>query len=305
MQKLRVAMYPDANSLGRGVSGIHTVIRAYHRLADSINVEFVSYDSDYDISINHAGMYHKKQCDIAMLHGIYFTGEYSAPAWEWRANKYVIDSIRAAISVTVPSDWVAKTIRKDFKIDPYIVEHGVFINEWTPQMEYNQRQVLWAKNRAFEDVCDPTPVSDIARKMPDVNFVTTFTDKNPPPNVRAIGLQDSGAIKKLVSSSALVLSTIKETWGLLYIEAMAAGVPVVTVDGGHVPNMVRHGIGGYCYREGNLEDMARGIEWTLEHRDILSKNARKLAGLYTWDRAVKELRKVLDLTMEKKHAYNG
>jgi glycosyltransferase involved in cell wall biosynthesis len=293
-------MYPDETTIGSGVSGIHTVVKSYHRIAKSIGVEFVSGDDEHDVSIVHAGMLNR-QADIAMLHGIYFTAEYKAAGWEWMANRNVIQGIMSADIVTVPSEWVAKTIRKDFKIDPYILEHGVFLDDWKTGRDYNPNQVLWGKNRAFEDVCDPTPVTEIARVMPDVTFITTFSSKDAPGNVVTVGLQDTRAMKQLVSSSAAVLSTIKETWGLLYIEAMASGVPVVSVNGGHVPTLVVHGVGGYCYRSGDIDDMKRGIEWVLKNREALSGNARKLASRYTWDKTGKRLRQVLEVALKNKH----
>lgn len=302
MTTLKVAMYPNKNTMGSGVSGIHTVIDAYHKVLPGAGIELVDPSSGvFDVGIIHAGMM-DYQTDIAMLHGIYFTGEYNAPRYERKANQFIIQSIMSARSVTVPSEWVAETLRRDFKIDPYIVPHGVFMDEWTPQKEYNPKQVLWAKNRAFSDVCDPTPVAAIASLMPDVEFVTTFAPAAPPKNVRVIGLQKKDKIKKLVSDSALVLSTVKETWGLLYIEAMAAGVPVVTVNHGHVPNLVIHGAGGYCYRPNDIEDMRDGIRWVINHRDKLSENARQIAALHSWDKAARYVRDVVELTMEKVHA---
>ncbi len=284
-----------------GVSGINTVVNSYGEIAPDYDIHFVN--SGEDISIIHGGMGGRKhqsmQADIAMLHGIYFTAEYHAPRWEKWANRLVIDNIMSAKTVTVPSDWVAKTLRKEFKIDPYILEHGVFWDYWQHDQQVKPTQIFWGKNRIFEDVCDPADLVKAAYSMPDLTFVTTLAPDYHPPNVHPVGILKPHEIRRVVQESAIVLSTVKETWGLLYIEALAAGTPVVTSNVGHVPNLVRHGIGGYCYRHGDIEDMQRGIRWTLEHRDTLSKNGKVIAKEYSWDKTMITLRQILEHTMKK------
>ena len=300
LKPVQVRMIPGPDQ--PGVSGINTVVRAYGALAPQYGINFVDHEAD--VSIVHGGMggrrYKEYQADIAMLHGIYFTAEYRAQTHEKWANRLVIDNIMGAKVVTVPSNWVAATLRKEFKIDPYILEHGVFWEEWQHDTEVKSNQVFWGKNRMFEDVCDPVDLVKIAWAMPDIRFITTMAPDTAPDNVIPMGLLDSVAIKKMVQESAIVLSTIKETWGLLYIEAMAAGTPVVTTNVGHVPNFVKHGVAGYCYRHGDIEDMQRGIRWTLENRNILSRNSRIVAKRYPWQRAMTKLRRIIDYTMSLK-----
>jgi hypothetical protein len=285
-----------------GISGINTVINSYGEMASDYGINFVS--SGGDVSIIHGGMggrkHMAKQCDIAMLHGIYFTAEYPAKRWEKWANRLVIDNILSAKVVTVPSDWVAKTLRKEFKIDPYILEHGVFWDYWQHDIPVKPNQIFWGKNRIFEDVCDPVDLLKIAEVMPDIDFITTLAPTRRPANVHQMGLLKPHEIKPIIQESAVVLSTIKETWGLLYMEALAAGTPVVASNVGHVPNLVRHGVGGYCYRHGDLEDLRRGILWTIENREVLSRNAKIIAKNYSWDKTMLKLRRILEYVMEIK-----
>lgn len=304
--RIQVKMFPAISSVRNSRGGIPTVIRAYHRYADDYGIEFVDSDS-YDLSISHAGLggssAGRAQCEIAMLHGIYFTAEYAAKKWEMNANRLVIDSINSALSVTTPSDWVAATLRREFKIDPYIIQHGVDFDSWQHSHKYNRNQVFWGKNRIYEDVCDPTPLAIIANRMPDLNFVTTLSPENSPPNVKAVGLLDEYGIREAVQKSAIVLSTIRETWGILYMESMAAGTPVVTTNVGHVPVMSPHGVAGYTYMDGSVDDMERGIRWAIENRSVLSENSRHIARQYSWDKAMTQLRQVLDVTRRKKDAF--
>jgi len=304
VDKIKVKMFPSLSEIDNNRSGIATVIRVYHRLADDFGIEFV--DAGHDLAIVHGGMGGRaalvEQCDIAMLHGIYFTAEYPALKWEWKTNSSVIKSIVNALSVTSPSDWVAATLRREFKIDPYLLDHGVFFQEWAHNKKYNPRQIFWGKNRIFTDVCDPTSLLDLAVRMPEYTFITTLAPRNAPDNVIAIGVLDEDDIKRVVQESAIVLSTIRETWGILYMEAMAAGTPVVSANVGHVPKLAPHGVASYCYAESNLEDMERGVRWALKNRDVLSKNSIWIAKQYPWENSMRTLRQILEVTRRKKDA---
>jgi glycosyltransferase involved in cell wall biosynthesis len=295
---IRILMHPNPLHLGDRVSGIHTVIKAYAKILPKHGITFVDYNEAYDIMVAHAGI-GGAQCDVAMLHGIYFTDDYHAQKNEWRANEHVIESVRHCRVVTVPSEWVAETLRRDFRIDPIIIPHGVFLDEWKHNEQYVPKTVLWAKNRDY-DVCDPTPLNDIAKRLPDFAFFTTFAAPKSPRNVIQIGVQPHEAIKKWIAKSSMIISTVKETWGIIYAEALASGTPVVTADYGHVPNLVEHGVSGYVYNRRNLDDIAYGIRWVDQHRAVLSANARKQASKLGWQETGQRIERVARLVMDMK-----
>lgn len=300
-KKIKIMMMPDPFTLSdKHVSGIGTVVRSYERVFPEYDMELLHPDSGdhYDLLITHAGMSHHV-ADIAMMHGIYFTGEYKAGKNEWRANHHVVRAITNARYVTVPSPWVAETFRRDFKIRPIIIPHGIFADEWEHDFEPNEDVVLWVKNRNY-DVCDPTPLNEVAARMPDLRFVTTFKSPGAPHNVIEVGIIPPYKIKEALATSAVVISTVKETWGIVYAEAMACGTPVVTVNQGHVPNLVRHGVGGYCYQPENIKDAIYGIRWTIKHRDKLSRNARLLASRLSWHEPAARIRKLCEIALEGK-----
>jgi len=294
MKPIRVLMFPNPHTLSEAhVSGIHTVIRAYQRVFPEYDMYMCKPDEPCDVIITHAGMA-AVYSDIAMLHGIYFTGEYSASTPEWRANSHVVKAARRARIVTVPSPWVAETIHRDFRIEPVIIPHGVFADEWVHSYATKKKTVLWAKNRDY-DACDPTDLAVVAQNIPDFNFITTFYRGTPPSNVNVIGVQSSERIKTLVQKCDIVISTVNETWGILYAEAMASGTPVVTANWGHVPNLVPHLVAGYTYNRHNTEDAIRGIRWASENRDILGKNSIKLARELRWHNGVERIRQLAEL----------
>jgi glycosyltransferase involved in cell wall biosynthesis len=293
-------MMPNPSNIGDRVGGIQTVVRAYSEILPPHGIDLVHPDAEEDLVVRHAGM-GGGACDVAMLHGIYFTADYRASKFEYRANKHVINSIRHATMVTVPSEWVAETLRREFRIDPVVLPHGIFPDEWRHSKDYRPKSVLWAKNR-FYDVCDPTPLNAVAEELPDYTFFSTVVADGAPDNVVEIGIQPTEQIKDWIQQVSMVISTVKETWGIMYAEALAAGTPVVAADIGHVPNLVEHGVSGYVYSSRNLDDVIYGIKYVEQNRSQLSANASRLAGELAWSKQAGRIARALKLAHKMKLA---
>lgn len=77
--------------------------------------------------------------------------------------------------------------------------------------------------------------------------------------VEYIGLADLEAKNALLGNSMAMLFPIRwnEPFGLVMVEAMACGTPVLAMPGGSVPEIVRDGVSGYVCR--TVRDMAKRI----------------------------------------------
>lgn len=62
-----------------------------------------------------------------------------------------------------------------------------------------------------------------------------------------------------------------ETQGLVALEAIACGTPVVAVNGGALVETIEDGITGYHYDLGDIDSFTASIERTLDERDTLSE----------------------------------
>jgi phosphatidylinositol alpha-1,6-mannosyltransferase len=60
-------------------------------------------------------------------------------------------------------------------------------------------------------------------------------------------------------ATAFVLPSTREGFGLVFIEAMAAGLPIITVDAGAAPEVVRDGETGLVVPPADLDALARAI----------------------------------------------
>ena len=77
--------------------------------------------------------------------------------------------------------------------------------------------------------------------------------------VEYIGLADLKAKNELLGNSMAMLFPIQwnEPFGLVMVEAMACGTPVLAMPGGSVPEVVRDGVSGYICR--SVRDMSKRV----------------------------------------------
>src|SRR5512139_2789122 len=282
---MRVLMLPHLRHFRSEESGIKRVIEAYFHYLPAAGVELVTEGQSYDLKVVHAGMV--PDCDVAACHGLYWSADYPAIAWEWQVNSQVIQNLRVAKVITVPSEWVAETIRRDMKRQPFVVPHGIDWTLWQHNVP-NQGYVLWNKNRV-SDVCDPRPAAELARRFGSVQFVNTFAPPDPPHNMNEIGLIRHDQMQQIVQGANVYLSTVKETFGIGILEAMAAGVPVLGYGHGGIRDLVQHGVNGYLARPGDIDDLADGLNYCLKHRDQLGANGREMARAFTWEKVAEQV----------------
>jgi glycosyltransferase involved in cell wall biosynthesis len=275
-------MIPDSEQLV-GVGGISTVITKYYEHMPKHGVTFVGPTDHYDVQLVHAGVTNfdsPRGCNVASLHGMYWTGDHPAMTKpHYVANARITENIRQALVVTVPSEWVAQTIRREFRINPYIVPHGVDIADWEGGRD--EGFVLWAKN-TVSNVCDPTPVIEASKILTNVPFVSTFGPNTSNFSAKGAPFTEQ-EMRKVMLGCSVYLSTSQETFGIATLEAMAAGKPVVAFNTGFQP--VIHRVTGYIARNGDIDDFVHGIKWAMEHKERLGQNAKMVAANYTWDKA--------------------
>lgn len=94
------------------------------------------------------------------------------------------------------------------------------------------------------------------------------------------------------SGDAFFLPSRTETLGLVLMEAMAAGCPVVTTRAGGTSDIVQDGVTGYLCDPNDPESVVRAIQRLLldpAHRETLSRQARLDAEQWGWNAASRQL----------------
>ncbi len=113
--------------------------------------------------------------------------------------------------------------------------------------------------------------------------------KSAPPGVTFLGfLHRTKDLPGLYASAdAFVFASETETLGLVVLEAMASGLPVVAAPAGGVADHLRHRVNGLAYRPGDVDQMADymvELATTSNLRRTLAEGARRTAVNLSWDR---------------------
>lgn len=105
-------------------------------------------------------------------------------------------------------------------------------------------------------------------------------------------LQGEELASAFASADAFLLPSQTETLGLVLLEAMAAGCPVVAPRAGGVADIVEDGLTGHLYDPSDANGGALAVARLLadpSHREQMARRARADAEVWGWDAAVREL----------------
>ena len=280
-----VYLHPRARGEDDGQGGVRRVVEGMQAHLPKWGVSIVDDAASADVIACHIQIppeFVKRYPDkvfVAHNHGLYW-GEFDWPLWARTANQEVMEAIRVADITTAPTEWVANSIRRATSRDVRVVPHGVDLEAWKPGTPAGY--VLWDKTRV-DLVCDPSPLNHLVRMMPETKFVSTFGD--PAPNVKIVGHQTFEHAADLVRYASVYLATVRETFGVATLQALAAGVPVVGFNWGGNAEILTHGVDSWLVPPGDIEGLAEGVRWAMANRATISENARHTAAQYSWDRA--------------------
>lgn len=256
-------------------NGIGRIVHAMYRYLPQFGIELVAPDQA-DVIACHIEKGGLPRVDVLHVHGAYFEDIPHAPyaAWHHEANMRIAASAREARAITVPSDWVSTVFKRDMRIQPHIIGHGIDLDEWQP-VEQQAGYVLWNKNRP-SDVCSPDPA--IALANAGIPVVSTFGPKNLS-MLKVIGTQGHETMRELIRHASVYLATTPETFGIGTLEAMAAGVPILGYDWCGTADLVRNGVDGILVTPG---DETALIAAYAKLTPDMGRNARERAQQFGW-----------------------
>ena len=111
---------------------------------------------------------------------------------------------------------------------------------------------------------------------------------------------------------AFLFASVTETLGLVLLEAMASGLPVIAAPAGGVRDHLRDGVNGLAYPEGDVGAMAQAMVCLAGDRSLrqrLARGARQTAEGLSWDREMERLdrsyREVCDAARRVQTAGSG
>ncbi|MBR8831284.1 MAG: GDP-mannose-dependent alpha-mannosyltransferase [Chroococcopsis gigantea SAG 12.99] len=113
-------------------------------------------------------------------------------------------------------------------------------------------------------------------------------------NTHFVGyLQGLDLATAFASADAFIFPSRTETLGLVLLEAMAAGCPVVACASGGIPDIVTDGVNGYLFGTQDPDGAilaTRRLLGAREEKELLRKNARAEAQKWGWSAATQQLK---------------
>ncbi|REJ09633.1 MULTISPECIES: glycosyltransferase family 4 protein [Halobacillus] len=157
----------------------------------------------------------------------------------------------------------------------------VFVGRLAPEKEIHKIKPLLEKRDDISlAIVGDGPVKDeLEETFKDTN--TVFT-----------GLMHGEELAQaFASSDALIFPSVTETLGLVILESMASGLPVIAAKSGPTMEQVEDGKTGLLFENENTDSMIQAIQ-RLEDEELyqrLCKNARQEAEKYSWQKPSEQI----------------
>jgi glycosyltransferase involved in cell wall biosynthesis len=156
----------------------------------------------------------------------------------------------------------------------YLIESMAIVHQKMPD----------AKLVIVGDGPERSRLEGLAEKL-NLNSCIRFEGKVPQENIPQLMHQ----------ADVFALSSLSESFGIVNLEAMAAGLPIVATKVGGIPDIVEEGVNGYLVNAKNPEEIAERLMILLGNdkirEEMVAKNREK-AKLYTWDKVTDTMEKI-------------
>jgi alpha-maltose-1-phosphate synthase len=107
---------------------------------------------------------------------------------------------------------------------------------------------------------------------------------------------------------AVVLASVSETFGLVILEAWAAGTPVIASRTSGACSLIRDGINGWLFDLACPEEFQEAVGWTLEHPNsaaLIAEAAAKRVAEYDGDAVASRLNQLYHDLASQRHRTRG
>ena len=216
----------------------------------------------------------------------------------------VEEEMRLADIILVPSRFIAAQMpeySEKVRIQPYGVDLSAFSpGPVEPRFRCNALfvgQICYRKGF--------TTLIEAARRMPQVSFhavgpvVVPALLKDLPANLRYVGLVMHGDLPTIMrSADVFVLPSFEDSYGLVTLEAMANGTPVIVSDHTGTAEVVRPGETGFIFPAGDVGELCGCIDAVVSDpalRARMSEAARvAVESSYSWEQYSDEVIAMLE-----------
>ncbi len=114
-------------------------------------------------------------------------------------------------------------------------------------------------------------------------------------NVKILGFLSRDELREFYSTLDLfVFPSTAETQGLVALESMACGVPVVGADAMALKDTIEDGVTGFLYQQGDIKQLKEMVDKTYSERERLSRNCLREVEKHSVKNTIKKLLKIYE-----------
>lgn len=217
----------------------------------------------------------------------------------------------AANRVISPSPRLAKALGRAFGIESVIIGYGIDQNEVCLRARDNELKRRYDRRRLLLSVSRLIPskgidlnlmaLKQLTNKYPDLVYLIVgegherqalghlVRQLNLTDHVEFIGQLPFQQVMEYISvCDVFTLPSWQETFGLVYVEAMAHGKPAIGVQGQGVDGIVTHGETGMLVKPRDVGSLVEALDFFLSHPEearVMGERARRLVlENYTWEK---------------------
>ena len=227
----------------------------------------------------------------------------------WKLSNKVFERCSLVIS---PTQTIADELKSHgLKGEVKVLSNGVDIGQFAAKKGYgNRKRILHVGRMSHEKNVEAVlrAFGEVVKVWPEARLVVAGGGpalEGLKEKACELGLERAVTFLGYVSreklgalyrrSDVFVTASAMETLGLVIVEAMASGLPVVGVNAGGVRDLVVTGVNGYLAEPGDYRGMAKKIVYILREENLiekLGKNSRRMAEKHDVRKVVKELERV-------------
>jgi glycosyltransferase involved in cell wall biosynthesis len=260
---------------------------------------------------------------IAEYHTDLYSFSAAYPGWQWLRNiarsSQIANYLYRQLDMTICASDAASQSCKELGIPnvqtiPFlgidvstyspIRRNRKWLEPWLSAQERDNKVLLFLGRLGFEKRVDLLieAFARLKRKQPDCSLIIAGDGPievvnqlkrlaKPIPNIHFTGfLLGETKANVLASCDVFCSPSPYGTFGRTVVEAMASGIPVVTVDSGAVSEYIFDGVNGYLVPSNDVEGLANGIQKVLSSNNIeLIQCALRDAKQFSLDRGCQNL----------------
>lgn len=111
--------------------------------------------------------------------------------------------------------------------------------------------------------------------------------------VQHINFVDQKKLLKIYRENDIyVMPSINETFGLVYIEAMTQGLPIIYTKGQGIDGAFENGVVGYPVDPRSVQELREKIQKSIENYEFLSNNAQNISQEFEWSKVAEKYKNI-------------